>query len=80
MSKNIVENNSEKTTKKPISSNLIDNQNILKEKIGIGTSFDLGIRKLSVLDKEIQIYFLAGLCDIQYIIEILKELMFFKAL
>lgn len=79
MTKNIVEKNSDKNTKQPIMSNLIDNQNILKEKLGIGTSFDIGVRKLSILDKEIQIYFLNGLCDIQYIIEILKELMFLDA-
>ncbi|MBU9724026.1 MULTISPECIES: spore germination protein [Bacillaceae] len=47
----------------------------MSERIGIGTSFDVGIRKLYILDKEVQFYFVNGLCDIQYIIELLKELM-----
>ncbi|MCD8501579.1 MAG: spore germination protein [Bacillaceae bacterium] len=52
------------------------NEAYIKDRIGIGTSFDVGIRKLKILDKELQIYFVNGLCDIQYIIELLKELMF----
>ncbi|MBU8907873.1 spore germination protein [Desertibacillus haloalkaliphilus] len=61
--------------KQLISKNIRENEKILKQRLGIGTSFDVGIRKLSILGKEIQIYYTNGLCDIQYIIEILKELM-----
>ncbi|MCM3111568.1 spore germination protein [Lederbergia lenta] len=49
-------------------------EQFFKEKVGLGTSFDLGIRKLNVLGKEIQIYYVNGLCDTLYIVEIIKEL------
>ncbi|SDH10182.1 stage V sporulation protein AF [Alteribacillus persepolensis] len=63
----------------PISKDIELNEKILKERLGIGTSFDVGVRKLDILGKEIQIYFVTGLCDIEYIIEILKELMDLEA-
>ncbi|HZG60369.1 MAG TPA: spore germination protein [Anoxybacillus sp.] len=58
----------------PISEKMSDNENFFKEKIGLGTSFDLGIRKLKVLNKEVHIYYCNGLCDTQFIIELLKEI------
>ncbi|MFN7253093.1 MAG: spore germination protein [Anaerobacillus sp.] len=58
---------------------MVENENYLKETLGIGTTFDIGVRKLSILDKELQIYFLNGLCDSAFIIEVLKELMFLDA-
>jgi stage V sporulation protein AF len=58
----------------PISQKLSDNEHFFKEKIGVGTSFDLGIRKLKVLNKEVHIYYCNGLCDTQYIIQLLKEM------
>jgi stage V sporulation protein AF len=58
----------------PISRRLSDNEHFFKERIGIGTSFDLGIRKLKVLNKEVHMYYCNGLCDTQYIIELLKEI------
>jgi stage V sporulation protein AF len=58
----------------PIYSNLRQNEEYLKEHVGIGTSFDLGVRKYKVLGKEVQVYFLNGLCDTAYIIQLLKEL------
>lgn len=60
--------------KQPISPSIVSNEEFLKERIGIGTSFDLGVRKLKILKKEIHLYFLNGLCDSAYIIELLKEL------
>lgn len=57
-----------------ISSSITVNENYLKNKIGVGTSFDLGVRKLNILKKEIHIYFLNGMCDSAYIIELIKEL------
>lgn len=55
--------------------NIKENEELLKERLGIGTSFDIGIRKLVIFGKEVQIYFVNGLSDVQYIIEVLKELM-----
>ncbi|MFA9556074.1 spore germination protein [Evansella sp. AB-rgal1] len=65
--------------KEPISKIIRENENRITERIGIGTSFDVGVRKLYILDKEVQFYFVNGLCDIQYIIELLKELMYLDA-
>lgn len=63
----------------PITNDLRENERRIKERVGIGKSFDVGVRKLYILDKEVQFYFVNGLCDIQYIIELLKELMFLDA-
>ncbi|MBM7094734.1 MULTISPECIES: spore germination protein [Alteribacter] len=60
----------------PLSRNILDNERRMKERVGIGKSFDVGVRKLHILDKEVQFYFVNGLCDTQYIIELLRELMF----
>ncbi|MDM5189771.1 spore germination protein [Bacillus sp. DX4.1] len=57
----------------PISSFLSDNENYLKQTVGLGVTFDVGIRKFQVLDKEIGVLFVNGLCDTNYIIPILEE-------
>ncbi|HHW39424.1 MAG TPA: spore germination protein [Bacillales bacterium] len=66
--------NVENKEKIPISSSISSNEEFLKKRIGIGTSFDLGVRKIKVLKKDIQIYYLNGLCDSAYIIELMREL------
>lgn len=58
----------------PISSFLSDNENYLKQTLGLGVNFDVGIRKFHILDKEIGILFVNGLCDTNYIIPIIEEL------
>lgn len=35
--------------------------------------YDVGVRKLTILDKEIQLYYLNGLCDTAYIIHLMRE-------
>ncbi|GAF12101.1 stage V sporulation protein AF [Bacillus sp. JCM 19046] len=57
------------------SKNLAENEAILTERLGLEKSFDVGVRKLKIFNKEIQIYYLTGLVDNLYIIEILRELM-----
>lgn len=79
MTNEIIEKNNSSKQKQLVSRKIIENENYLKEKLGIGITFDVGVRKLSILNKELQIYFVNGLCDIQYIIELLKELMFLDA-
>lgn len=59
---------------KPIPENLLETENYMKERIGLGTSFDLGVRKLKILNKEVHIYFVNGLCDTNFIIQILREI------
>lgn len=59
---------------KAISAEIDVNENYLKDRIGIGTSFDLGVRKIKVLKKVVHLYFLNGLCDTAIVIEIIREL------
>ncbi len=58
-----------------ISRNIVENEKELKKRLGIGTSFDVGVRKLSILNTEVQIYFVNGLCDDLFIIELIRELL-----
>lgn len=57
-----------------ISSRIKENEHYLKEKVGVGTSFDLGFRQLKILKKDVQLYYLTGLCDTAYIMELMKKL------
>jgi stage V sporulation protein AF len=46
----------------------------MKRNIGLGKSFDLGVRKLKILRKDVHIYYVNGLCDTQFIINLFEEL------
>jgi stage V sporulation protein AF len=59
--------------KTPISPKISENEAYLKEKVGVGTSFDVGIRKFHLLKKEVQLVYCTGLCDTAYIIQLLRE-------
>ncbi|MGG2064587.1 MULTISPECIES: spore germination protein [unclassified Bacillus (in: firmicutes)] len=63
----------QKKTSIPISSFLSDNENYLKQTVGLGVTFDVGIRKFQILDKEIGVFYVNGLCDSNFIIHILDE-------
>lgn len=58
----------------PISPKLATNEQFLKDRAGFGTSFDIGIRKFKIIDKNVNMLFLNGLCDTQFIINIYREL------
>ncbi|WP_160721454.1 spore germination protein [Bacillus sp. USDA818B3_A] len=58
----------------PIPQSVNEIENYMKQRVGLGISFDLGVRKLKVLKKDVQIYFCNGLCDTRYIIELIEEL------
>ncbi|MCH6268376.1 MULTISPECIES: spore germination protein [Neobacillus] len=58
----------------PIPESVNEVENYMKQSVGLGISFDLGVRKLTILKKEIQIYYVNGLCDTMYIIQLIKEL------
>ncbi|MGY4690183.1 spore germination protein [Salibacterium sp. K-3] len=62
-----------------LSSRIEENEEILKERVGIGVSFDAGIRRLHILGREVQIYFINGLVDMEALTELLKELMKLEA-
>ncbi|SFD72095.1 stage V sporulation protein AF [Bacillus sp. OV194] len=66
---------SKERKKTPISKKIQENEQQLKSRLGIGISFDVGVRKLHLLKKEVQIYYCTGLCDSLFIIEIMRELM-----
>ena len=63
-----------KEKKYPISGNLAENEKFFIEHAGLNTTFDIGIRKLQILDFQVNMYFLNGLCDTKYITEILKKI------
>jgi stage V sporulation protein AF len=66
----------EQTSKKqPISPNLETNEKFLKENVGFGTSFDVGIRKFKVLGTNVYLLYLTGLCDTQFILGVLREVL-----
>lgn len=46
----------------------------MKKRVGLGKSFDLGVRKLKILRKDVHVYYVNGLCDTQFIMELLEEL------
>lgn len=60
--------------KKPIPESLEATEKYMKDRIGLGKSFDLGVRKLKILKKDVHIYYVNGLCDTQFIIKLLEEL------
>lgn len=57
-----------------ISSKIKDNEAYMKERVGVGTSFDLGFRQMKILKKDVQLYYLTGLCDTSFIMELMKKL------
>lgn len=60
--------------KKPIPAAPYEAERYMKERIGLGESFDLGVRKVNILKKDVHFYYVNGLCDTSFIIQILKEL------
>jgi stage V sporulation protein AF len=64
----------QKENKTPISKELSEVEEYMKNKVGLDTSFDLGVRKLKVLKKNVHIYYINGLTDAAYIIEIVEQL------
>lgn len=52
-----------------------ENEWYMKDRIGLGESFDLGVRKIEILNINVHIYYLNGLCDTNYIMRLLLGLM-----
>ena len=65
---------SSRKNKMPIPESLIEAEKYMKKRIGLGESFDLGERKLKILKKDVQIYYVNGLTDSLLIVELLEEL------
>jgi stage V sporulation protein AF len=54
---------------------IIDNANVFKKRLGLGISFDAGIRVFHINTTEVNLYYVSGLTDTLYIQMILEELM-----
>ena len=50
------------------------NEEYLRERLGVGVSYDVDFREIIVLERRIQLYSVNGLCDSSIIQELLKEL------
>jgi len=61
-------------SKTPLPTDLMATEKFMRDKVGLGVSFDLGVRKVKILKKEVNVYYVNGLCDTAYVIELLKEL------
>ncbi|GKU81071.1 spore germination protein [Niallia sp. NCCP-28] len=48
----------------------------MKNRVGLGKSFDLGIRKIKVLHHEVNFYYVNGLCDSALIVQLIEHLLF----
>jgi stage V sporulation protein AF len=59
---------------KPIPKSVDEIEIYFKERIGLGESFDLGVRKLKILKKDVHFYYINGLCNTEFIIEIMEQL------
>ncbi|WP_117170351.1 spore germination protein [Paraliobacillus sediminis] len=49
-------------------------QSFMKQKLGVGTSFDIGFREIILLKQKVQLYYVTGLCETPVIVELLKKL------
>ncbi|MFZ7945117.1 MULTISPECIES: spore germination protein [Bacillaceae] len=58
----------------PVPESVNEIENYMKQRAGLGVSFDIGIRKLKILKKDVHIYYVNGLCDSLYIIQLIEEL------
>lgn len=60
--------------KVPIPESVYEVEKYMKDRVGLGDSFDLGVRKLKILRKDVHFYYVNGLTDTQFIIEIIEGL------
>ncbi|WP_026563984.1 spore germination protein [Bacillus sp. UNC41MFS5] len=58
----------------PIPESVTEVENYMKQRVGLGKSFDFGVRKLKILKKDVHIYYVNGLCDSRFVIELIEEL------
>jgi stage V sporulation protein AF len=59
----------------PIPNEVIRLEQYLEETAGLNKSFDFGVRKLQIHKKNIDIFYINGLCDTNFIIQLLEEFM-----
>jgi stage V sporulation protein AF len=60
--------------KTPIPKDVAVLEEYMQKNVGLNKSFDLGVRKLKILKKNVHFYYINGLTDAGYIIELVEEL------
>jgi stage V sporulation protein AF len=60
--------------KTPIPKDVAVLEEYMQKNVGLNKSFDLGVRKLKILRKNVHFYYINGLTDAGYIIELVEEL------
>ncbi|MBX9972895.1 spore germination protein [Cytobacillus firmus] len=63
-----------KEEKTPIFESVHEIEKYMKKRVGLGESFDLGVRKLTILRKDVHFYYINGLTDTSFIIAIIEGL------
>ncbi|QQK75961.1 spore germination protein [Salicibibacter cibarius] len=63
------------TKEQTLTNSLKKNDKIFNDRLNIDASFDVGVRKFTVLEKKVQVYFVNSLNDELIAVEILRELM-----
>jgi stage V sporulation protein AF len=58
----------------PIPESVNEIEHYMKQRVGLGISFDLNLRKLKIFKKEVHIYSVSGLVDTIFAIQLVKEL------
>lgn len=58
----------------PISKDIQDTYTYMKDRIGIGVSYDAGYRELIILKRKVQLYYINGLVDDASLVELIKVL------
>ncbi|MRH42343.1 spore germination protein [Aquibacillus halophilus] len=60
--------------KKTIPPRIKEVERFMEDNVGVGTSFDVGFRNLTILKKTTHLYYLTGLCETAIIVELIKKL------
>ena len=58
----------------PIPENLAEVEQYMKDRVGLDETFDFGVRKLKILNRDVHIYYVNGLIDTLFVLRILEEL------
>ncbi|PLR76372.1 spore germination protein [Bacillus sp. V3-13] len=58
----------------PIPESVDDVEQYLKNRIGLETSFDLGVRKLKILRKDVHLYYINGLSETKVVVQVVGRL------
>ncbi|QDP40516.1 spore germination protein [Radiobacillus deserti] len=62
-------------TKTAISAKIKNNKTFMENRVGLGTSFDLGVRDFTLLKKHINLYYVTGLCETPIIVQLMKKIL-----